>query len=178
MLTTSPVFEGVIRPHVSLDVQNVERSIAFYRALFGTEPVKTRVDYAKFELQNPPLNFSLNQRSAGAHDRIGGNLDHLGFQVASTQNVTLAKERLIAAGLMPIDEMDVTCCYATQDKIWVHDPDGTPWEIFTVTAANTENRSGAVRSGEGAVCCAPGPDVVRAEQSLVVAGGCCAPGEC
>ncbi len=119
---------AVLRPHLALTVSDVERSIPFYRALFGAEPVKEKPGYAKFEVEDPAINFTLN---AGDRDGTLGAFNHAGIQVASTGDVLEAKERLIAAGLATFDEMDTTCCYARQDKIWVHDPDGTPWEVFT-----------------------------------------------
>ena len=115
-----------LRPHLALTVTDVERSIAFYEALFGVAPEKTKPGYAKFSVAEPALNFTLN-----AGERAGlGAFNHAGIQVASTDDVLAARERLVAAGLAAFDELDTTCCYARQDKIWVHDPDGTPWEVF------------------------------------------------
>ncbi len=120
---------AVLRPHLALTVSDVRRSIPFYEALFGTTPVKMRDDYAKFEVSAPALNLTLNE---GERDTGLGAFNHAGIQVESTDEVLAARLRLKAAGLATFDEMDTTCCYAKQDKIWVHDPDGTPWEIFTV----------------------------------------------
>jgi predicted enzyme related to lactoylglutathione lyase len=116
----------VLRPHLALNVTDVERAIPFYEALFGTAPAKVRDGYAKFSVASPPLNFTLNE---SARAELGA-FNHAGIQVASTQDVLDAKERLVSAGLAAFDEMDTTCCYARQDKIWVRDPDGTPWEVF------------------------------------------------
>jgi catechol 2,3-dioxygenase-like lactoylglutathione lyase family enzyme len=118
---------AVLRPHLALTVSDVQGSIPFYRALFGVEPAKVRPDYAKFELAEPALNFTLNR---GEPEGLGA-LNHAGIQVASTDDVLAARLRLTKEGLASFDEMDTTCCYAHQDKIWVHDPDGNPWEIFT-----------------------------------------------
>jgi len=117
------------RPHLAITVSDVERSIPFYDALFGVEPVKVRPGYAKFEVADPALNFTLSE---GERGRGLGAFNHAGIEVASTADVLAAKERLVEAGLATFDEMNTTCCYARQDKIWVRDPDGTPWEIFTV----------------------------------------------
>jgi predicted enzyme related to lactoylglutathione lyase len=117
---------AVLRPHLALTVTDVERSIPFYEALFGVAPEKTKPGYAKFSVREPALNFTLN---AGERAELGA-FNHAGIQVASTDDVLAAKERLIAAGLAAFAEMDTTCCYAHQDKIWVQDPDGTPWEVF------------------------------------------------
>jgi len=120
---------AVLRPHLALTVTDVERSIPFYEALLGVAPAKVRGDYAKFEGLDPPLNLTLN---TGARNGDLGAFNHAGIQVESTDDVLAARLRLQKAGLATFDEMDTTCCYAKQDKIWVHDPDGTPWEIFTV----------------------------------------------
>jgi predicted enzyme related to lactoylglutathione lyase len=118
---------AVLRPHLALNVSDVERAIPFYAALFGTEPEKVKPGYAKFSVAEPAINFTLNERG---RDGGLGAFNHAGIQVASTEDVLAAKERLVAAGLAAFDEMDTTCCYARQDKIWVRDPDGTPWEVF------------------------------------------------
>ncbi len=133
---------AVLRPHLALTVTDVERSLPFYSALFGTAPVKTKPGYAKFEVAEPAINFTLN-----AGDRGGtlGAFNHAGIQVADTDDVLAAKERLVAAGLAAFDEMDTTCCYARQDKIWVHDPDGTPWEVFA-THEDTEEAGESART--------------------------------
>ncbi len=118
---------AVLRPHLALTVSNVERSIPFYEALFGTSPEKVRPGYAKFSVTDPALNFTLNE---GKRGETLGAFNHAGIQVATTDDVLAAKTRLVQAGLAAFDEMDTTCCYARQDKIWVRDPDGTPWEVF------------------------------------------------
>jgi catechol 2,3-dioxygenase-like lactoylglutathione lyase family enzyme len=120
---------AVLRPHLALTVTDVKRSIPFYEALLGVEPAKVRDDYAKFEVPDPALNLTLNE---GERSGALGAFNHAGIQVDSTDDVLAARLRLQKAGLATFDEMDTTCCYAKQDKIWVHDPDGTPWEIFTV----------------------------------------------
>jgi catechol 2,3-dioxygenase-like lactoylglutathione lyase family enzyme len=119
---------AVLRPHLALNVQSVARSIPFYEALFGVPPEKVRPGYARFAVAEPALNFTLNE---GGRQELGA-FNHAGIQVASTDDVLRAKERLTAAGLAAFDDMDTTCCYARQDKIWVRDPDGTPWEVFAV----------------------------------------------
>ena len=138
---------AVLRPHLALTVSDVERSVAFYRALFGAEPSKVRPGYAKFELAEPALNFTLNR---GERGEDLGAFNHAGIQVASTDDVLAARLRLQKAGLATFDEMDTTCCYARQDKIWVHDPDGTPWEVF-VTHADTEDAGS--HASAAASCC-------------------------
>ena len=118
---------STLRPHLALTVTDVERSIPFYEALFGVAPEKVKPRYAKFSVADPALNFTLNE---GERPDGLGAFNHAGIQVASTDDVLAARLRLQKAGLATFDEMDTTCCYARQDKIWVRDPDGTPWEVF------------------------------------------------
>lgn len=122
------------KTHIALRVNDLNRSIAFYQAMFGTNPVKHKADYAKFDLDNPGLNLTLNVAS----DLSGrGSLSHLGIQVDSSQAVEDAIARFKAAGLATFEENNVDCCYALQDKVWVTDPDNNGWEIFVVKVADT-----------------------------------------
>jgi len=139
---------AVLRPHLALNVSSVERSIPFYEALFGTAPEKVRAGYAKFSVVEPPLNFTLNE---GDRQDLGA-FNHAGIQVASTDDVLAAKERLVGAGLAAFDEMDTTCCYARQDKIWVRDPDGTPWEVFATHEDTDEAGDGGLAVAEADAC--------------------------
>lgn len=122
------------KTHVSINVRNVEKSIEFYRRMLGIEPSKVRTGYAKFAVENPPLNLALNEVPSLAGNV--GALSHLGIQVASTGDVVAQREKWIDAGLITRDEMKTDCCYATQDKTWVHDPDGNEWEVFVVLQDN------------------------------------------
>lgn len=144
---------AVLRPHLAINVSDIDRSVPFYSALFGIEPAKVKSGYAKFEVTEPALNLTLNER--GRSEELGA-FNHAGIQVDSTDEVLAAQLRLKAAGLATFDEMDTTCCYAKQDKIWVHDPDGTPWEIFTVHEDVDEFGEAAPIAGEtreAAPCC-------------------------
>jgi catechol 2,3-dioxygenase-like lactoylglutathione lyase family enzyme len=116
--------------HLSLNVSDMEGAVTFYQAFLGAPPHKRRPGYANFDLDDPPLKLALNEAS-GPQRR--GALNHLGFLVESLEQVLAVKERLQAAGLATFDEMDTTCCYAKQDKIWVHDPDGNAWEVYALT---------------------------------------------
>ncbi|CDM66026.1 ArsI/CadI family heavy metal resistance metalloenzyme [Pyrinomonas methylaliphatogenes] len=134
----------ILKPHVAINVRDVQRSVDFYRRMFGVEPVRVRADYAKFDLDDPPLNFALNRRA-----NVGdGALSHLGIQVASTEDVLKMRARWEAAGLLTRDEMQTVCCYALQDKVWVTDPDGNEWEVFVVLEGDLPERGGTVG------CCA------------------------
>lgn len=126
-------FSTVSRPHISLDVADLEKSKAFYEAFFGVAPSKVREGYAKFEVADPPLNLALNQRPTGEPVPARGGAAHFGVEVKSTEIVKAGLARLTAAGLNPIAE-NGTCCFAEQAKLWVTDPDGNPWEIFVVLA--------------------------------------------
>ncbi len=117
-----------IRFHLSLNVANLERSIAFYRVLFGTAPAKCRDDYAKFELDDPPLVLSLEPVGGGT----GGALNHLGFRMGDSTALVAMQRRLGEAGISSRREEGVECCYARQTKFWVTDPDNTLWEIYTL----------------------------------------------
>lgn len=123
---------NTIKAHLALNVKNVTESIEFYRRLFGIEPSKVRTGYAKFDVANPPLNFTLNQVPFGER----GALSHLGIQVATTEDVLATRENWIERGLLTRDEMQTNCCYALQDKTWVRDPDGNEWEVFVVLEDN------------------------------------------
>jgi len=141
---------AVLRPHLALTVSDVDRSIEFYRALFGIEPSKVRPGYAKFEVGEPGLNFTLNE---GDRDGELGAFNHAGIQVASTDDVLRARARLVEAGLATFDEMDTTCCYAKQDKIWVTAPDGESWEVFVTHAESDEHATSVAREGDQVACC-------------------------
>lgn len=111
--------------HLSLDVPDLDAAVAFYRELLGVEPAKSKPGYAKFEIADPPVALALQQASHGA-------LSHLGIRVSSTDEVVASSARLSEAGLVTFDERDTTCCYARQDKVWVTDPAGNRWELYTL----------------------------------------------
>jgi len=127
--TVTALDVSALKAHLALNVESVEQSIIFYRKMFGIEPSKVRTGYAKFDVQNPPLNFTLNKGSFAAR----GALSHLGIQVRSTADVLATRQKWDEAGLLTRDEMQTNCCYATQDKTWVRDPDGNEWEVFVAS---------------------------------------------
>jgi catechol 2,3-dioxygenase-like lactoylglutathione lyase family enzyme len=134
-----------LKAHVSINVSNVTESIEFYRKMLGIEPAKVRTGYAKFDVQNPPLNLTLNEIPFTER----GALSHLGIQVASTDDVLAVRMRWVEEGLITRDEMQTTCCYAIQDKTWVNDPDGNEWEVFVVLEDNLPEAEQTMG------CCAP-----------------------
>ena len=138
-----------LKAHVAIHVRNVAKSIEFYRKLFGIEPSKVRTGYAKFDVANPPLNFTLNE---GATEERG-SLSHLGIQVASTAGVLAVRQQWQESGLLTRDEMKTECCYALQDKAWVRDPDGNEWEVFAVLEDNLP--AATEKACCGPDCCAP-----------------------
>jgi catechol 2,3-dioxygenase-like lactoylglutathione lyase family enzyme len=135
-----------LKAHLAINVRNVLESVEFYRKMFGIGPSKVRQGYAKFDVANPPLNFTLNEAPFGGR----GALSHMGIQVASTDDVLSMRERWAREGLIPRDEMKTDCCYALQDKAWVADPDGNEWEVFVVLEDNLPETSLARGS-----CCGP-----------------------
>ncbi|MET9373827.1 ArsI/CadI family heavy metal resistance metalloenzyme [Streptomyces sp. NPDC002992] len=118
------------RVQLALRVPDLAASVAFYTKLFGTEPAKLRDGYANFAITEPPLKLVLIEGADGDDTR----LDHLGVEVDSTDAVHAATTRLSQEGLATTEENDTTCCYALQDKVWVHGPGREPWEVYVVKA--------------------------------------------
>jgi catechol 2,3-dioxygenase-like lactoylglutathione lyase family enzyme len=166
-----------LKAHLALNVKDVTVSLEFYRKLLGIEPSKVRTGYAKFDVQNPPLNLTLNQHVFNER----GALSHLGIQVASTEDVLTMRERWAETGLLTRDEMQTSCCYALQDKTWVRDPDGNEWEVFVVLEDNLAETAPCecgtkldenVKAESAAACCAPTPIGVT-DASAVGKASCC-----
>lgn len=139
------------RFHVHLSVTDLAESVRFYSALFAAEPSVLKSDYAKWQLEDPRVNFAISARGAAP------GLDHLGVQAESTDELAEIKSRLDAAQLTTRDESAVACCYARSDKHWTQDPDGIAWESFhTLGAVPTFNEA-----DRAAACCAPAAAPVR-----------------
>jgi catechol 2,3-dioxygenase-like lactoylglutathione lyase family enzyme len=139
------------KAHVAIHVKDVAASIEFYRKVFGIEPCKVRTGYAKFDVANPPLNFTLNEGSEAGQ----GALSHLGIQVDSTADVQTVRQSWQERKLLPRDEIKTECCYALQDKAWVRDPDGNEWEVFVVLEDNLPEKPATEKSCCAPECCAP-----------------------
>ena len=118
------------RVQLAINVTDVDAAVDFYSKLFKTEPAKRRPGYANFAIAEPPLKLVLIENATAG---TGGTLNHLGVEVESVEEVDAATRRLSDDGLDTASESG-TCCYALQEKVWVNDPDGAPWEIYTVLA--------------------------------------------
>jgi catechol 2,3-dioxygenase-like lactoylglutathione lyase family enzyme len=140
----------VSRVQLAINVSDLDAAVAFYSKLFAAEPAKRRPGYANFAIVEPPLKLVLIE-SKGAT----ATLNHLGVEVSSTAEVVATTQRLAAEGLRIDVEDGVECCYALQDKVWVADPDGAPWEVYTVLAdADASHRSIRADDTCGAGACA------------------------
>jgi len=137
--------------HVSLNCADLDATVDFYSRFFGEAPVKVKPGYAKFELQHPSLVISFIERPDAVHTRFG----HLGFRVESREELHRLQERAREQGVV-IDEEHGVCCYADQDKFWVHDPDGTAWEVYYFVSDSPEAYdSKPGKRSTAAACCAP-----------------------
>ncbi|MEO3813965.1 ArsI/CadI family heavy metal resistance metalloenzyme [Sphaerisporangium sp. B11E5] len=141
------------RVQLALRVADLEGSIVFYSKLFGVEPAKVRPGYANFAISEPPLKLVLLEGEAGQDTRM----DHLGVEVEEGDEVAAATRRLQEAGLAAFEEKDTSCCYALQDKVWVHGPGNEPWEVYVVKAdADTLGRSAVAVAADGEPAVAAG----------------------
>jgi catechol 2,3-dioxygenase-like lactoylglutathione lyase family enzyme len=117
------------RVQLALNVENLDQAIAFYSKLFNAEPAKRKPGYANFAIADPPLKLVLLENPGQ-----GGALNHLGVEVESSADVHAEIARLTDAGMFTDEELGTTCCFATQDKVWVTGPGGERWEVYTVLA--------------------------------------------
>ncbi|MGY4987994.1 ArsI/CadI family heavy metal resistance metalloenzyme [Streptomyces nigrescens] len=156
------------RVQLALHVADLEGSVEFYSKLFGVEPAKRRPGYANFAVAEPPLKLVLIEGEAGQETR----LDHLGIEVDSTEQVTAATNRLKEAGLATFEENDTSCCYALQDKVWVHGPGKEPWEVYVVKA--DADQLGVNEALNGDACC--GSQSATAEPAEPASGCGCGSG--
>lgn len=144
------------RVQLALNVDDLDSSIAFYSTLFGTEPAKVKPGYANFAVAEPPLKLVLIENPGK-----GGSINHLGVEVNSTETVHSEIARLAGAGLFTEEEMNTTCCFATQDKVWVTAPDAEKWEVYTKLAdaesfGASEPSQDAAADGDACACdCGP-----------------------
>lgn len=135
------------RMHIHVGVKNIDDSVRFYSALFGTEPVKLKSDYAKWMLEDPRINFAISTRAG----KVG--VDHLGLQVDDVSELNILREQMSAANISTHSDGETTCCYAKSEKSWVEDPNGLAWEAYH-TMEDAQIFSGADLQ-EGGACCVP-----------------------
>ena len=156
------------RIQLALNVDNLEEAVTFYATLFHTEPAKLKEGYANFAISDPPLKLVLLENPGK-----GGTINHLGVEVESSDKVHEEIARLSGAGLFTDEEIGTTCCFATQDKVWVSGPGGEKWEVYTVLA-DSETFGNSPQHGdhdaEGGSCCGA---MVGNSQEAAVAASCC-----
>lgn len=147
------------RLHVHLGVADLESSIRFYSALFAAEPSVRHGDYAKWQLEDPRVNFAISTRGKAA------GLDHLGIQVESADELKEIEGRLAAAELPALAQTDAACCYAKSDKHWTLDPQGVAWESFhtlgQIPVFGADGRDSGTAKAPGSSCCAPRPEAIE-----------------
>lgn len=136
------------RFHMHVAVDDLEASIAFYGALFGAEPSVLKADYAKWQLEDPKINFAVSTRGAKP------GLDHVGIQADSAEELKAIEARLDAAGIKGLEQKATTCCYAKSDKYWTVDPQGIAWESFHSLNSAPIYGEPVVETLEGS-CCTP-----------------------
>lgn len=159
------------RVQLAVNVTDIDAAVVFYSKLFNSPPAKRRPGYANFAIDEPALKLVLIESPAAA-----STLNHLGVEVSSTAEVAAAQRRLGDEGLVTTGESG-TCCYAQQEKVWVNDPDGAPWEIYTVLADSDTAGTGLHDPGGAAAACGAGA-CASTELADVAAGqasvqGCC-----
>ena len=141
------------RMHVHVSVQDIGNAVGFYTALFDAKPTIVKDDYAKWMLEDPPMNFAISTRG-----REPG-LDHLGIQVEDKTELHQVYARLKAAGGTVTEQGETACCYAKSEKSWIDDPAGIPWETFHTTGENISYGDGSgeneARVAHAKACCVP-----------------------
>lgn len=162
------------RVQLALNVDDLDESIRFYSKLFGVQPAKRKPGYANFAIEEPPLKLVLLENPGH-----GGTINHLGVQVGSSEHVYAEISRLTEAGMFTEEEIGTTCCFATQDKVWVTAPDAEKWEIYTVLADSETFGTTPELLGQGAACAcdhgAPESDAGEAAaETAEASASCCA----
>lgn len=149
------------RFHLHVSVSDLDTSVKFYSAIFGTTPTVLKPDYAKWMLDDPRVNFAISKRG------FRPGIDHVGIQVDSAEELTALREQAAAADIATAEQTNATCCYARSDKYWITDPQGIAWETFhTLESIPIYGDSERVEQKPG--CCSnPGSPSDKP-------GGCCA----
>ena len=155
------------RVQLALNVDNLDEAITFYSRLFNAQPAKVKEGYANFAIAEPPLKLVLLQNPGK-----GGTINHLGVEVETSEQVHAEIARLSGEGLFTDEEIGTTCCFATQDKVWVTGPAGEKWEVYTKLAdSDTFGTSPQHAEGgtpESGVCCGS-----TATDAATSANACC-----
>lgn len=157
------------RLQLALNVSDLDQAIDFYSKLFSSAPAKIRPGYANFAIADPPLKLVLIEDRETRGSGVGGALNHLGVEVQDPAEVTHTSDRLSEEGLETLDQQATTCCFAVQDKVWVEDPDATPWEVYTVLA-DAPAETGI--AGDG-VCCGGDAPAAAGTASAPATANCC-----
>ena len=162
------------RVQLALNFSDLDEAIDFYSKLFASPPAKVRPGYANFAVADPPLKLVLIEHADARGQGIAGALNHLGVEVEEPAEVAQATARLSGAGLDTLEQPETTCCFAVQDKVWVEDPDATPWEIYTVLA-DAPVESGL--AGDGS-CCATVETDTETQAEMAEMAETAAPARC
>ena len=178
MTATEPVLDARPAPtpdtgrvQLALNVDSLDEAVAFYTTLLGTPPAKLRPGYANFAVASPPLKLVLLENPGR-----GGSINHLGVEVADSATVHAEIARLTGEGLFTDEEIGTTCCFATQDKVWVTAPDGERWEVYTVLAdsdtfgSSPQTLVDAGQAPDSGVCCSTAAGTDEPEPAAVA---CC-----
>ena len=144
------------RVQLALNVSDLDAAVDFYSKLFAAMPAKREPGYANFAIADPPLKLVLVEQRDTRDRGVGGALNHLGVEVETSDQVTETSGRLTDEGLQATEQLGTTCCFALQDKVWVEDPDGAPWEVYTVLADAPSETS---ITGDGTCCGAEQADL-------------------
>jgi catechol 2,3-dioxygenase-like lactoylglutathione lyase family enzyme len=159
------------RLQLALNVDDLDQAVVFYSRLFNTQPAKLKEGYANFAVAEPPLKLVLLENPGK-----GGTINHLGVEVESSDIVHAEIARLTGEGLFTDEEIGTTCCFATQDKVWVTGPAGEKWEVYTVLADSdtfgTSPQHAEGGTAEGGVCCG-GTAAAGAGQPAAGTASCC-----
>lgn len=156
------------RVQLALNVSDIDEAVAFYAALFATEPLKRKPGYANFAIADPPLKLVLFE---GAGEP--GSINHLGVETETSEEVSAAEARLTGDGLETSGVDDTVCCYATKVETWVTDPDGAKWEWYVKTGDADQLTNQVVGDAEAATCCAPAEAGEPVAVGQAPTGGCC-----
>ncbi|MEU2104152.1 ArsI/CadI family heavy metal resistance metalloenzyme [Nocardia sp. NPDC019255] len=164
------------RIQLALNVDDIDQAVAFYSALFATEPAKSKPGYANFAVTDPPLKLVLIENPGH-----GGSVNHLGVEVETSEKVHAEIARLSEAGLFTEEQLATTCCFATQDKVWVTAPDKERWEVYTVLADSETFGTAPEPTSSDAVptCCGPTAEATcctpaAKKEALASGATCCA----